>query len=128
MKRILLLIAAVLTFLVSILHLSFWKIGNWQVELQKLNSMNQGIVQVLNICSIFFLIFSAFITYTIAKKETLEKTDKLFLVLVAGYFITRIVCGFPFFGFSIQELIVEAFALLAACCYLIPLKMNKKSA
>jgi len=34
MKRILLRIAAALTVLVSILHMSFWKIGNWQIELK----------------------------------------------------------------------------------------------
>lgn len=128
MKRILLLLAALLSLMVSILHLSFWKIGNWSVELKRLSDVNQGIVPVLNIASIFFLIFSAYITYTIAKKENLEKTDKLFLVLLAGYYITRIICGVPFFGFSIEELIVEAFALLAAGCYLIPIKLNKKYA
>ncbi len=126
MKRILLLIAAVMTFLVSILHLSFWKIGNWQIELKRLSADNQGIVQVLNIGSIFFLLFSAFITYTIAQKKTFEKTDKLFLMLVAGYYITRIAVGFPFFGFSIGEVIVQAFCLIAACCYLVPVKLNNK--
>jgi hypothetical protein len=124
-KRILLIIAALLTVLVSFLHLSFWKIGNWGIELKKLSADNQGIVQVLNIGSIFFLLFSGFITYTIAQKETLEKTDALFLMLVAGYYLIRIAVGFPFFGFSIGEVIVQAFCLIAACCYLIPVKLKK---
>jgi hypothetical protein len=125
MKKILLYIGGIFTFLGSILHLSFWKMGNWGVELKLLSPDNQGIVQMLDIGSIYFLLFTAIITFVIAKKAALEKTDKLFLLLAGGYYIIRIIFGFPLFGLSAQEIMIQALSLLGACCYLIPLKLKK---
>ncbi len=124
MKKILLYIGGVLTFLFSILHLSFWKMGNWSVELEKMIPVNQGLIQGLNIGSIYFLLFSAIITFIIARKSLLEKTDKLFLSLVAGYYIVRIIMGFPLFGITAAEVIIQIICLIVACCYFIPLKLK----
>jgi hypothetical protein len=125
MKKILLNIGGVFMLLGSILHLSFWKMGNWGIELKQLSTDNQGIIQMLNIGSIYFVFFSAIITFVIAKKNTLEKTDKLFLMLAGGYYIMRIIFGFPLFGISAEEIIIQAFSLLGVCCYLIPLILLK---
>ena len=71
MKKALLVIGGIFMLLGSILHLFFWKLGNWAVELPKIGPDNQGIVQMLNIGSIYFTLFSAIITFVIAKKNAL---------------------------------------------------------
>ena len=125
MKKIFLYIAGVFTILLSVLHLSFWKTGNWSVELKKISPDNAGILQALNIGSIYFLLYSTIITFVIARKSSLETTDKLFLSLVAGYYIARIIMGFPLFGVTLIEIFIQVICLLVACCYLIPLKLKK---
>lgn len=124
MKKVLLYTGGIFTLLFSLLHLSFWKMGNWAVELKKIGPDNAGIVQALNIGSLYILLYSAVITFIIARKGSFEKTDKLFLSLIAGYYIVRIIMGFPLFGISAEEIIIQVICLLVACCYLIPLKLR----
>ena len=124
MRKVLLYIGAAVTFLFSMLHLFFSKIGNWSIELKRLSPDNQGIIQALNIGSIYFLLFCAIITVLIAGKPVLDGTDKLFIVLVAGYYVLRIAVGFPLFGVSVEEILIQIVCLLVACCYLVPLKLK----
>ena len=43
---------------------------------------------------------------------------------VGGFFLVRIIFGFPLFGFSIREVFVQVFSLLGACCFIIPIKLK----
>jgi len=125
MRKILLYIGGTFTFSFAVLHASFWELGNWQVELLKLTADNSGIVQVLTIGSIYMLLFAAFITFYLAKKRKLEFVEKAFLIFTAGYYILRVLFGYPFFGFSMAELTIWIVCLIVAACYLFSIP-NKK--
>lgn len=118
MKKILLYIGGTFTLLFAVLHASFWKLGNWQVELSKLTADNSAIVQVLTMGSIYMLVFAALMTFYLARKQKFEFVEKAFLMFVAGYYTMRVIFGYPFFGFSMEELIIWIVCLLVAACYL----------
>ena len=105
MRRILLYVGGGITLCFCFLHLSFWKIGNWQEELLKVGPDNKGIVQMLNVVSIYTLLFAAFVSFYIAKKSKFSFIEKILILFIAGYYLLRVAFGIPFFGFSIEEII-----------------------
>ena len=125
MKKLFLYTGASITLLFSVLHALFWKLGNWSHELPKLSPDNSGIVQMLNVVSIYTLVFGALITFRLAKKQRFEFLEKVFFIYMAGYYLMRIAFGYPFFGFSVVELIVWIMCLVVASCYLFALTENK---
>ena len=69
MSKVLLYIGGTLTLAFAVLHLSFWKLGNWAEELAKLTPVNSGIMQMLTVGSIYMLLFAAFMSFYLAYKK-----------------------------------------------------------
>ena len=124
MRKVLLYIGGSITLCFSVLHLSFWKLGNWQEELLKLSPDNKGIMQMLNIGSLYMLLFGAFVSFYLAKKEEYTFIEKTLIIFIAGYYILRIVFGFPFFGFSLEEIVIWIVCFAVAACYLFALRQK----
>lgn len=122
MRRKLLYIAGSMTLCFSFLHLSFWAIFNWQEELLKISTINQGILQMLNIASIYRMLFIAFISFYLAKKADFSFIDRTLVIFFSGFYLLRVVFGIPLFGFSIQEIVIKFYCLVAASCYLLALR------
>ncbi len=128
MKKTLLYICGIMNLLFGVLHLSFWKRFHWEEELGRLSRENSGIIQMFNVESLFFLLFASFITFHLANKEAFSFTDKAVLILFAGYYIIRIVFGYPYFGFNLTELIVWVVCAVVAVCYVTALKISPTKA
>jgi hypothetical protein len=126
MRKIVLYAGAVITLLFVLLHGLFWKLGDWPDQLSKLTRDNSGIVQMLNVASIYTLLFGAGISLVLAKKPTLVFVEKAFLLFMAGYYVMRIAFGLPFFGFSMEEAIVWAVCLIVAACYLLAFRLSRQ--
>ncbi len=124
MKKALLFVGGIFTALFSVLHLSFF--AGWNSEIKLLSPSNQGIIQALNIGSMYFLLFSAIITFVIAKRGITGIIDKMVLLLVTGYYIVRIIAGFPLFGVFANEIVIQVICLLVACCYIVPIISKNK--
>ncbi len=127
MRNKLLYIGGSLTLLFALLHLSFWQLCNWSEELVKLNPGNQGIMQMLNVGSIFMLLYCAVMTFYITRLEKFDFAAQSILVLTSGYFLLRIIFGVPFFGCSIEEIIIWIVCLLVALMYLIALQIDRRN-
>jgi hypothetical protein len=126
MQKKLLYTGAGITLLFALLHGFFWKLGNWSEQLSKLTPDNSGIVQMLNVVSIYTLLFGAGISLVLAKKQTLVFVEKAFLLFMAGYYVLRIAFGLPFFGFSVVEAVVWAACLSVASCYLFAFRLSRQ--
>ena len=100
MRRILLYVGGTISLLFAIFHLLFWQFCNWQEELPRLSPDNSGIMQMLNVASMYMMLFAAFISFYLAKKKEFVFTEKAIIVFIAGYYLVRIAFGVPFFGFS----------------------------
>ncbi|MFC1885198.1 hypothetical protein ACFL2O_10545 [Thermodesulfobacteriota bacterium] len=124
MRKILLYIGGSLTLCFSLLHLSFWKIGNWQEELLKITPDNKGIVQMLNVVSIYTLLFSAFVSFYLARKTEFTFIEKTLIIFIACYYLLRVAFGIPFFGFSIEEVVIWIICFAIAFCYLFALRQK----
>jgi hypothetical protein len=126
MRKKLLYAGASITMLFALLHSLFWKLGSWHTELLKLTPDNSGIMQMLNVASIYMLICGAGVTVVLARKPTFVWIEKAFLAFMAGYYLMRIAFGLPFFGFSMVEAIVWMLCLIVASCYLFALPQWKR--
>jgi hypothetical protein len=122
MSKVLLYIGGTLTSCFAILHVSFWKLGNWTEELAKLTSDNSGIVQMLNTGSIYMLLFAAFMSFYLAPKEKFPFVEKALIIFIAGYYLLRIAFAVPFFGFSVVEVVIWMICFITAACYLFALR------
>jgi hypothetical protein len=125
MRKALLYIGGTITLCFALFHLSFWKLFNWQEELVKLSPENQGIMQMLNVVSVYTVLFAAFISFYLARVKVFLFLEKAVIIFIAGYYLLRIAFGIPLFGFSIQELIVWIFCFIMACCYLLALRQPR---
>jgi hypothetical protein len=57
----------------ALFHLAFWKLFDWKTELPKLNPINRGVMQVLNLRLTYLFFVIAFICFFFA--EDLLKTN-----------------------------------------------------
>jgi hypothetical protein len=118
MTKILLYTGGIFSLLFAGIHLLFWRLGNWQEELPRLSPDNSGIMQMLNVGSIYLLLFAAFISFYLAKKKEIVFTEKALIVFMAGFYLLRIAFGVPFFGFTVSEVVIWVLCLIPAACYL----------
>lgn len=124
MRKILLYVGGTFSLFFAVLHFLFWRLGNWQEELAKLSPDNSGIMQMLNVGSIYLLLFAAFMSFYLAKKKEFVFTEKAVIVFVAGFYLLRIAFGVPFFGFTLSEVVIWIFCLVQAVCYLAALRQK----
>lgn len=123
MRKILLYVGGSITLCFSLFHLAFWKLFNWQEELIKLDPENKGIMQMLNIVSVYTLLFGAFVSFYLAKRKgAFSFIEKALIIFIAGYYIVRIAFGIPVFGLYMEEILIWIFCAAVACCYLLALR------
>jgi hypothetical protein len=87
----------IFNILIAALHVGFWNLFNWKVQLARLSKVNKSILEVLNILSIYFLIF--FSTILIYFNSTVVETTmgKVFLSYIAGFWVIRYILDFFYF-------------------------------
>ena len=61
MMEIIVQIGAIYLILLVVFHLFFWKLFRWETQLQKVSSINRGVMQVLNISITLIFVGFAFI-------------------------------------------------------------------
>ena len=127
-RKILLYVAAFLSFLFALLHLAFWEMFNWSEELKSVTIATAGILQIFNIASIYMLIYFASITVYIALKNKSDMMTNFILIFVAGYFVIRVITGYFYFGISVTEIIIWLVCLITAALYILPIFIKDSTA
>ncbi len=122
MKKKLLYYATIWAVIFAVLHILFWYMLDWETELTKLSADNNGIMEALNLATVYFLISSAIFTFFLAKRFTFSSVEKWILKLFGGFYLTRILSGVLFFGFILEELIIWLVCLSIFIAYWIAAK------
>lgn len=123
MKTKLIVLGGLLLILLSLFHLSFWSLFNWQEELSKLSDMNSGIMQLsaVGFASLFLSLGIILIGYRAEIANT--KLGKALLFALSFFFFVRTIAEFVFPGSSIW---LGIFLFLCALIFFIPALMKKK--
>jgi hypothetical protein len=117
MRKAILYIGGSANLLLAVFHVFFWRIFNWQDELAGLSRETAGILQIGNICVIYFLLFFSASSFILSRHEKTDVFARSIILCIAGFYAVRIVAGSLFFGFSAEELAIWALCLLLAAGY-----------
>ena len=79
-------------------HLSFWKLFNWKYELEFLTTINQNVVQILNLRLIYVFLVVACLSFFCADELLSESLGKVILFAIALFWLMRAVEQIVFFG------------------------------
>lgn len=73
----------------ALFHTAFWKLWKWDSELSKLDIVNSGIMQILNIQIIYYFLLTAVICFAFPTQLGTTKLGKCFLIGTAGFWFIR---------------------------------------
>lgn len=77
MKKKLIVLGGLLLILLSLFHLSFWSLFNWQEELSKLSDMNSGIMQLSAVGFASLFLYLGIILIGYRAKLLIQSWEKL---------------------------------------------------
>ncbi len=80
-----------------VFHLLFWKLFQWDKELKKLNFVNRGVMQILNIQVIFYFLFVAVLCFIFPLEIMSTTIGKCFLIANSLFWLIRTFQQFVFF-------------------------------
>jgi hypothetical protein len=104
-----------------IFHLLFWRLFGWRRQLRKLDLVNGGIMQVLNLClSLVFLIF-AIISLWFAEELLRTALGQVMLAGMSVFWLLRLIEQPVFFGFSKASTVFSLLFILMTALYAAPL-------
>ncbi len=109
-KDILIVIGGIHSLAFAIFHIFFWKLFNWKHELEKLNVVNKGIMQISNLCLIYFFLFVTFLCFFFTKELYASNFGKIFLSGISLFWLLRTVQQFIFL--RVNKLIIHLLTLL----------------
>lgn len=94
----LLTIGGIFHIALAIFHLMFWRLFAWKRQLAKLQSVNRGAMQAMNIALIF--IFAFFATLSLAYQQALltSQLGQFILISIAALWFIRALIQIPLFG------------------------------
>lgn len=73
----------------AIFHLAFWKLFDWKNELPKLKSVNQGVMQVLNLRLTYVFFVVAFLAFFFADDLISTNLGKVILGSISVFAVMR---------------------------------------
>lgn len=87
---------SIMLLLLGLFHVTFWSLFDWKSELSKLSQDNEGIVQMMNICTICYLLSMSFILFICRSEIVDTRVGKLLLLSLSLFFAVRLVLEFIF--------------------------------
>lgn len=127
MKKVI-FIGGLYNIIFALFHCGFWKMFEWDSELKKLSIVNSGVMQILNIQTIYYLIFTAVICFAFPTSLQSTKPGRYFLAGTAVFWLIRTIQQFIFYWSNDASVFVSsAIFLLGAVIFLIPILKKQKS-
>ena len=116
-------LGGVLNALLAIFHILFWKMLNWPESLSSLNSDQQAIMQVLNIHLILIISFFGFVSILYPASLLKSKMGKMVLVLIALFYLLRLVNEVIFWDISqVVSIVILLICAFVAGIYILGIK------
>ena len=120
--RLLIQIGGVLWMICFVFHVFFWRLFDWKHGLESIAKVNNGIIQVLNLCLMLCFLIFAYISLVQTDELLTSSLGKSLIVGMALFGIFRVVEQFMFFDLQLfRSKIVLFGALLIGIVYTIPL-------
>ena len=116
-KDIMIFICGVHSLFFAIFHIAFWKFFKWKTELKKINLANRAIMQILNLCLIYFFLFVAFICFFFTKELYASNLGKVFLCGISLFWLLRAIEQFIFL--SVNKLFIHVLTVLFVAGFII---------
>jgi len=126
-RKMILYIGAFILFVFALFHIAFWEMFNWKEELLKVSLETAGILKILNLASVYLLLFSAGMVIFISLKKINDFLSKAILIFISGYFLLRIVAGYIYFGWSVSEFIIWLLCLVSSSIFVLAAFMKEKT-
>lgn len=106
----------------AIFHLFFWKIFNWNKELQKVSKHNRGIFQILNIRLIYLLLFTAAVCFFCTEELYTTRLGKAFLLGWSVFWLGRTIEQFIFLRINTPVIhVLTIFFMTGTVLFALPL-------
>lgn len=90
--------AAVFDLAFALFHLTFWRLFHWKDELAKLDKVNRGVMQILNICLTFLFLAIGFLLIHFRSGIADDDIGKALLVMMTIFWVLRAGLQMIFFG------------------------------
>lgn len=120
MKK-LITIGGIYNILFALFHTGFWKMFNWKAELEKLDFNNKWAMQILNIQTIYYLIFTAVICFVFKNELLTTRVGKWLLIGMAGFWFVRAMEQFVYWEMgAVSTIIMVLFFLSGSGLFLVP--------
>ena len=81
----------------ALLHLLFWWLFKWNEELPKLPTVNQALVQVLNLCVAFTFLIFGYLSLAHTRELLITPLGRALLMLIALFWLARAIEQIVFF-------------------------------
>ncbi|MEK7724760.1 MAG: hypothetical protein AAB336_10455 [Acidobacteriota bacterium] len=114
-------IGGVYCLIFAIFHLAFWKLFDWKNDLPKLNAVNRGVMQVLNLRLTYVFFVVAFLSFFFADDLINTKLGNVILGSISIFALMRAVEQLIFW--EIEKIGIAFFFifLLGAGIFAVPL-------
>ena len=120
MKK-LITIGGIYNILFALFHTGFWKMCNWNAELEKLDFNNKWAMQILNIQTIYYLIFTAVICFVFKNELLTTRVGKWLLIGMAGFWFVRAMEQFVYWEMgAASTIIMVLFFLSGSGLFIVP--------
>lgn len=120
--KTLIIIGGIYCLAFAIFHLAFWKIFDWKTELPKLNQINRGVMQVLNLRLTYLFFVFAFISIYFNSDLLTTDLGKIILGAISLGWLMRAIEQLIFWKFNDAVSIAFFVVFLSgAAIYALPL-------
>ena len=82
----------------AVFHLFFWKLFDWQEDLQSLSFINRAVVQILNLCLTFCFVIFGYISLAHTDELIGTPLGRALLLLLTIFLVLRAIEQVWFFG------------------------------
>lgn len=101
-------------------HVGFWKLFDWKRELAKLDSVNRGVMQILNLRLIFVFLVFAYVSFFHGDGLLTTNVGRFFTAAISLFWFGRAIEQIVFFGLkktvSIAMFFIFLFGALVYIC------------
>lgn len=117
-NKVIVIGGGVLLIVLGLYHLTFWDTFDWSNQLGRLSQDNQSLVQMMNICTVCYLVSMGIILLCSCSEITESRVGRLLLISLSVFFALRLVLEFVFPGGSVA---LGVILLICIVIYAVPL-------
>jgi uncharacterized membrane protein YedE/YeeE len=105
----------------ALFHLAFWKLFDWKRELPKMNAINRGVIQVLNLRLTYVFFVVAFISFFFSDDLLTTNLGNLILAAISLFALMRAIEQPIFWKFDKIGAVFFIIFMLGAGIFAVPL-------